>query len=267
MNVYRYTRLNRPLLWSERSNRVAMIGTVLAGTLAIGRGLIGGGGFHIADAIHVGGSAFIGWAIAREIDPDHPGTATVAMVLATLLAFGPWRSSLLIAGIALLGLRVLAGTVGGRLKPLDLVVLVGAASFCGTRISGWVVVLLLVIAVLDAQPDGYGIATMAMLIGAFIAGFVTEVGRPTSQMSDAVLLWGLIAAVGIVLSIRPTRIRSRTDIYDHPIIWPKVRAARVMAGFAVIGGLIASDSDTLVLLVPVVAALIGTALVRTFRPA
>jgi hypothetical protein len=245
-----------------------IFGIAASGVASVLWDFVNGDSPDFFDALWVAAAAFLSWAIARELDPDRPGTATLAMTLAAVaVILGPWETSLVISAAALLGLRVLAGTVGGYLKPIDLVVFVGLAVFAGMRIEGWVVVLLLVLGILDSRPPGYELAIPAILIGAAAAGYVMDAGLPDNQMADEVSLWGLIAITAIPLSVRAVRIRSRTDIFDHPIRWPNVRAARVMAGFVVVGGLLASDADAVVLLSPVLAALVATALVRTFRPA
>lgn len=266
MKIYKSTRLLRSIDLKLVSNRIAVIGPFVAGAIGMAWGITNGEGWQFLDAVRVGASAFLGWAIARELDPDRTATATLAMGLATAAAVGPWGNDLLISAIALVGLRALAGTVGGELKPADLTVMSGAAIYCGTRVEGWVVVLLLVLAVLDGRPRGYPVVTLGMLVGATAAGYLTEVDFPDDPFTDIELLWTLIAAAAIALAIRDTRIKSRTDLYNHEIFWPQVRAARVMAGFVVIGGLFGSGSETILLLSPVLAALVATATLRTFRP-
>jgi hypothetical protein len=268
MKIYRVTRLIRPFDLSQTSNRILIFGIAASGVASVAWDLVGGDSPDVVDALWVAAASYLSWAIARELDPDRPGTATLAMTLGGVaVILGPWETSLVMSAAALLGLRVLSGTVGGDLKPFDLVVFVGLAVFAGMRIEGWVVVLLLVLGVLDSRPRGYELAIPAMLIGAVAAGYIMDAGLPDNPMADEVPLWGLIAITAIPLSVRAVRIRTRTDIFDHPIRWPNVRAARVMAGFVVIGGLLASDADSVVLLSPVLAGLVATALVRTFRPA
>ena len=265
LKFYRITRLGRPFDLCKTSNRIGLFGPVLVAFGSLGWDIAAGNPPGMLEAARVSIAAFLAWAIARELDPDRPNTATVSMVLAGLGGVvGPWEVALLISAAALLGLRVLSGTVGGDLKPLDLVVLVGLATFAGTRIDGWVIVLLLALGILDSRPDGFALAFPAMLIGAVLGGYITGPGLPSSS-PDEVWLWALITIAAIALSVRRDRIRSRTDIFDHPIRWPNVRAARVMAGFVVVGGLLGSTSSEVVLLVPVLSALVATALVRTFR--
>jgi hypothetical protein len=268
MKIYRVTRLLRPFDLSQTSNRIVLFGIAASGVASLMWDLVMGDSLDFVDGLWVAAASFLSWAIARELDPDRPGTATLAMTLAAVaVILGPWQTSLVISAAAVLGLRVLAGTVGGYLKPIDLAVFVGLAVFAGMRIEGWVVVLLLVLGVLDSRPPGYALAIPVMLLGAAVSGFIMDAGLPDNPMADEVYLWGLIAITAIPLAIRAVRIRTRTDIFDHPIRWPNVRAARVMAGFVVIGGLLASDADSVVLLTPVLAGLVATALVRTFRPA
>lgn len=267
LKPYRITRLVRPFDLRKTSNRISVIGPVVVGLGSLGVDIASGNSPQFLEAVWASVTAFLAWATARELDPDRPHTATFAMGLAALAAIaGLWEIPLLISAAALLGLRVLAGTVGGDLKPVDLTVFVGLGVFAGTRIEGWVVVLLLVLGLLDSRPPGYLFALPTMLIGSALAGYLAGVGLPGGPISDEVYLWALVTIAAIPLAIRVTRIRSRTDIFDHPIRWPNVRAARVMAGFVVIGGLLASSANDVVLLVPVLAALVATALTRTFRP-
>ncbi|MEX1093660.1 MAG: hypothetical protein WEF28_10950 [Acidimicrobiia bacterium] len=267
LKLYRITRLMRPFDLRSTSSWIGMLGPVVVALGSLGADIATGNSPQFLEAVWASVTAFLAWATARELDPDRPHTATLAMGLAAMAAIvGFWEIPLVISAAVLLGLRVLAGTVGGDLKPVDLVVFVGLAVFAGTRIEGWVVVLLLVLGLLDSRPHGYLYALPAMLIGAGLAGYLAEVGLPGATMSDEVYLWALVTIAAIPLAVRLTKIRSRTDIYDHPIRWPNVRAARVMAGFVVIGGLLASTANEVVLLVPVLAALVATALARTFRP-
>lgn len=267
MKFYRITRLGRPFDLSRTSNRISLIGPAVLGLASLGWDVAVGNPADFVGALSAAISAFLAWAIARELDPDRPHTATFAMVLAGLAAAtGIWEVPLGVSTAALVGLRVLVGSVGGDLKPLDLAAIVGLAGFAGTRIEGWVVVLLLVLGVLDSRPRGYLYALPAIVLGAGAGAFLAGVGLPGGTRSDEVYLWALVTIAAIPLSVRLTKIRSRTDIFDHPIRWPNVRAARVMAGFVVIGGLLASTANDVVLLAPVLAALGATALARTFRP-
>ena len=59
-----------------------------------------------------GGGTFLGWAIARELDPDRPWSAGVAAVLAFVVSF-IGDPMLAVAGVALLASRIaVRSTVG-----------------------------------------------------------------------------------------------------------------------------------------------------------
>ena len=68
--------LPRPLDFNVPSNRTAVYGAALFGALAL---LLGRGW---RQALGVGGSSLLAWATGRELDPDSPASAAVALGLA-----------------------------------------------------------------------------------------------------------------------------------------------------------------------------------------
>ncbi len=68
--------LPRPLDFSVPSNRAAVCGAALFGALALGLGR------SWRQALGVGGSSLLAWATGRELDPDSPASAAVALGLA-----------------------------------------------------------------------------------------------------------------------------------------------------------------------------------------
>ncbi|MFD1730278.1 hypothetical protein ACFSC4_02835 [Deinococcus malanensis] len=114
-------RAGPPLDLRYPSNRYAAGGALAA---AVTARLLGG---SWADALGVGGAAFLAWATARELDPDHPETATVALPVAAAAAWmgGPGNP---VPGLAALSaVRVMAGTVGRDPTTVDLAALAGQA--------------------------------------------------------------------------------------------------------------------------------------------
>lgn len=136
--------LARSIHLSHATVRFAAIVTVVMGTAAGAITLALGDG--PADAVQMGilagGTAFIAWALTREIAPDHPITAGAAAVLSpALLIAGP--VDLLVAGLLILPVRILAGTTGRDLTPIDLGALAMGAAALTFRESGVAVALLL----------------------------------------------------------------------------------------------------------------------------
>ncbi|OOV15478.1 hypothetical protein [Deinococcus sp. LM3] len=104
--LVRGSALARPLDFSYPSNRVAAAGSAGAALLALAFGR------PWAQAVGVGGAAFLAWATARELDPDHPVTANAALPVAAAVALLGGAGNPL-AGLAVLsGVRLIAGTTG-----------------------------------------------------------------------------------------------------------------------------------------------------------
>lgn len=75
-------------------------------------------------AILAGMMVFIGWALARELDPDHAGSAGLAGFLTLLgLQFVTPQAEMVLIVAILLTIRILAGTTGVTLKPLDYLII------------------------------------------------------------------------------------------------------------------------------------------------
>lgn len=104
--LVRGSALARPLDFSYPSNRVAAAGSAGAALLALAFGR------PWAQAAGVGGAAFLAWATARELDPDHPVTANAALPVAAAVALLGGAGNPM-AGLAVLsGVRLIAGTTG-----------------------------------------------------------------------------------------------------------------------------------------------------------
>ncbi|MBB5232715.1 hypothetical protein [Deinococcus budaensis] len=127
--------LARPLDFSVPSNRYAAAGMV---TAALAARLSGRAG---REALEVGLAGFLGWATARELDPDHPDTANAALPLAALAALLGGGPNVLAGLGALSGLRTLAATVGHPPQALDVAALAGQAALAargGERVAALV---------------------------------------------------------------------------------------------------------------------------------
>ena len=101
--------LARPLDPSFASNRLAVLGAAagLVLPLLLRRSW--------RQAVGISGAALLGWATGRELDPDHPETAALALGLAggASLLGGSGQMQALLPGLsALSSLRLLVGTVG-----------------------------------------------------------------------------------------------------------------------------------------------------------
>ncbi|WP_424949702.1 hypothetical protein [Deinococcus sp.] len=137
--VSQTSALPRPLDLSYASNRAAIYGTlVFAGvSLLMGR--------NWRQALGVGGVAMLGWATGRELDPDVPLSAAVALGLAGVASLGQTgrgegqTAPAVLPGLAALSAaRLLTATVGHPVSAPDALALsvqAGAAALGGHRVA------------------------------------------------------------------------------------------------------------------------------------
>lgn len=231
--------LARPLVPSLPSNRLAAGGFVVA---TLGARLLGR---SWREALEVGGAAFLAWATARELDPDHPGTANAALPVAALVAL-PGGPPDPLAGLAVLsGLRVLAATVGQRPTLPDLIALAGQAALAarrGERVGALVPGAALALSASRADPFRAP-AGAAGLVGA--AGLLPSgrVGRGRSLAADALTL----AALGLAGALTaPEIVRSQCDRAPLSIPAERVRLARWLAVGGLRAGLLGGQTRSLI---------------------
>lgn len=264
MNPYARTGIGRPIDLGLVSNRIAVIGAILGTAGALIVQWARGDALNLFAAGAVGIGVFLAWAIARELDPDHPSSATIALVLAgAAIVLGPPAAA--IAAVILMSARVTAGTVGSRLRPADIVVLGLAAAYAGTRPEAWGAALFLVAAIFVARPPRSSlIATVfaiASVAGAVISGATPTLGAPSTTAL------GLVVAtvVATVVAVPVRRVATRTDAGRATIDPTRVTLARVGTAFSIVGGSVLM-ADGAVALTPAIAAIAGVAAVRLILP-
>ncbi|MEX2551778.1 MAG: hypothetical protein WD627_02080, partial [Actinomycetota bacterium] len=83
------TTLLRLLDFRLASNRFIALATIVVSGLGFGYELNDGGSFGeaVARGVQFGAGVFLAWAIARELDPDRPGSATAATFAGAALLF------------------------------------------------------------------------------------------------------------------------------------------------------------------------------------
>ena len=263
------TGLGRELNPRIPSNRFAVIGAVGAFAVLL---VVS----WIRDEVSVPAAAFgavsvfIGWAISRELDPDRPDAAALAMAVA-LAAAVVAAPSALASGVVLIALRLIAGTVGVALKPLDLVVLAGVAGVAGATPILWLAGAALGIWAWTAPES---VANQWPTRIAFVAGALTglAVAAWTTWFGDGygaeitTEAYALAAAAGLamLLSIRHLPIASRTDAGTHPIRPERVRLARLTAGAILMWAAVIGGVEGFWALGPAFSALVMAAVYRVF---
>jgi hypothetical protein len=158
-------------------------------------------------AVEAAGYAFLGWALARELDPDRQVTAIALAVLAgawALLGYG----TVLLPFAGLLGLaRIVVETTGRRPLATDLAVMFVLAAVVSITPLGWVVGFGLAIAIyVDDRMSGQPTRAAAFAaLGAAIGSTVVASLSGAFPRSIVVTRPLLIAALGLLALITVIR--------------------------------------------------------------
>lgn len=124
----------RPFDMARMSNRLAVLITLAAGIAAVVLWFLEAGMEVFWAPVH----AFVGWALVREIDPDHDWTALVAAILAAVwVLVGTPMSALALVGM-MVAARLVLNSTGRRPLATDLAMLAAVATIISITALGWV---------------------------------------------------------------------------------------------------------------------------------
>lgn len=256
--MHEITGLGRPLDLTMTSNRVAVVGSSIAGALGVLFSWLSVGELGLLSAASVAIGVFLAWALVREIDPDNGSAPYLAMVIAGILGLISAPAALVVA-VLLLTTRVLTGTVGTSLRPFDLVVLVALAGYAGTQPVAWPIVGLLAYAILRSRNVRARITAAAVVAVAVTTAllFVPDLAPAMPGLGTwAVLI--VLTAFGW-RSIRSGRVESKADS-GAPISSVGVSVARLSLLTAIGTGAVMAPESALSDLSPAVAAFAAMAL-------
>jgi len=237
MDPTRFSSIGRGLDPRFPSNLFVLLFTPLAGVVAGVVALVSGDGVGSAARAGLlsGGTAFLAWAIAREIDPDDPIPAGAAAVAApfVLLIGDP---GLGIMAASLLTARILVRSTGLVPRPTDLVAVAGLAWYVATRPGGLPAALVLAAAVaadrrLPGEDSQWSVpAALAAAGGAVVAAALTG-GIAIEAVAPAGWEWLLVgvAGAGALLVLRPPLVVSVCDATDERITERRLRVGRLGA--------------------------------------
>ncbi|WP_309570231.1 hypothetical protein [Deinococcus sp.] len=203
--------LARPLDLTYPSNRVAALGMLAALLIARRQGRTW------AQAADVAGTCFLAWATARELDPDVPMTANLALPVAFVAHPGTAGGAL--AGFGLLSAaRLLAGTTGETPMGSDHVAMLAQAGL-SARFGSHVAALLPALAPLAAGGGASGaVSVLGLLVPA----------APAARANGSLLPLFAALLVGPAL-IAPEDITSECDRAPRTVRVQDVRRARIAA--------------------------------------
>ena len=268
--------LPRPLDLSYGSNRLAVVGTAVFGgmCLLLGRSW--------RQALGVGGVSLLAWATGRELDPDAPVSAAVALGLAGLTglaqtaqvrpmarsAHSPRQRGTAVPAIlpgmsALSAARLLTGTVGNaatRPDVLALSVQAGAATLAGHQVAAMLPAAALALSAAAGdtlRPQDDWSAALALGAGLLPQVMGTGSARHHHVLSDLLTLGALSFGRALTAAEQPT---SKCDQAELKVSASRLRSSRIMSLGALAAGLLRGESAGLV---PLAAACVGAGLRRS----
>ena len=257
-------RMIDPRLPSHRMALIISVGSaVLAATVGSGPGW--------GLALNAGVGSFLGWALAREIDPDRPNSAALSGALTgAAIALGG-QSLLLPVALILMTARVLHRSTGLPPTLLDLVALVGVAYAGGTSTVGWACGMGLAYAIardhrLPSPAPRFQLAAAFVVAGAASAGAV--IGGVSTDWELPGLGAMLVVGVGLVagLSLRGYVSISTGDHTGDPLEPKRLQSARRGVLGAGLLALAAAGGAAVAALFPLWGALTGVAIWDRFGP-
>ena len=267
------TGLGRSFDHRLHSNRIALGGGVVAFAVLLvvsigvdGEPLFDAGVTAMFGAVGV----FLGWAMARELDPDLPSAATWAMALTLGVAVFVAPSAL-VTGVVLVAVRLVAGTVGASVKVGDVVVLAGIGF-----LSASTPVLRIVLGAVGlwwwAAPevgDRRTIAILAYALGVLGGGAVvawTVVRGDGYDLDITTAAYGLAALAGLAMMVasRPIAVSTVVDAGGAVIDARRLQMARVATGSFCMWAAVVAGVEGFWSISPAFAALVIAAIYRVF---
>lgn len=267
MELTDLTAIGRPLDPRYPTNLVIAVLTLLV--------IVAGAAWHwLAGAALLEGAlwgiaaglvAFLAWALARELDPDHDLSAFVGITLALVALLFLGLPQFLPLFWMLLALRIVDRTVGLPARPLDSLAIIGLGLWL-TWQGGWI----------------YGLATAAAL---FLDGWLEPPLRRHLLLSGIVLAATIVLALlgdaapsggwdsemlrfvaylaGLMFFITTDTLgdaEALCDVTGEPVRPARVRAAQMLALLTALLVTSGAGQQGLVALLPLWAAMLGVAL-------
>ncbi len=233
------TTIGRPVDIRVPSNQaIAVLAIFTAVGGAVHAAVLGHGlGTSLLQGIVFGGTGFLGWAIGREVDPDHPLSAFPAAGLAVLGAVLLGQPDFLLLFWALVCLRFVnrsPGLPAGIVESVGLVALgVGVALRHSWPVLGLSALALALDGFLEPAHRRHLPLAAVTLVGAGALALVRP--GPTSWIlpDGWVLVTALTStAVLMVGTLRTGQVHSVDDRGSEPLRLARVRAVQLVAGLS-----------------------------------
>ncbi|WP_421792026.1 hypothetical protein [Hyphobacterium sp.] len=205
--IHKISTLARPVEAKYPTNLAVLILLPVIAIGLFGWTMFNGGGFAEAALAGVYGlfTAFLTWALGREMDPDHNATGFIAMGLAVLIAGLGYPFALMSLAAVLFAVRLVNRTVGPAPKIIDIFALTGlglGAVFVDGAwwIAGVAIIALIIDAIFEKPALPNILAAVVLGLGMGFAIFSSDTGV-FSDLDTLVRGWIVTVVVISVLVI------------------------------------------------------------------
>jgi hypothetical protein len=266
MNAHRFTSIGRSVDPAYPTNRAVIWATLLVflgslgASLLAGRPLLPSVGAGLVRALAV----FLGWALGRELDPDHDRSAFVGAALSLLAAYAMGRPGILLLVLVLVLLRIVNRTVGPAARPADSILILGlaaAALYRGAWVLGAVTALAFLLdGLLRPRHRAHQfLAAVAALVTGLYVGF-SDVGAPGTSLSASETGAMTATALFLLAIHRSGRLDSVSDVGGELLDPTRVRAAQGLGLLVLWTAVVVNGPPALTQLGPLWGALAGAGL-------
>ena len=189
-------------------------------------------GGAVSRGLEAGFSVFLSWALARELDPDRPTSATAAGIAGFLIFLtGPTNLGAVTA--LLFAVRLVTRTSGAPPANLDLVWLPGLAAYSARSSGGFLAGLALAVALAwGSEGPDRGRQTLSALAAAGLAIGLAAIRGTIAPRVVVPTPWQWAVFGAAVLSVGWLRIPppiSVGDLSGEPLNHQRLVAARILA--------------------------------------
>jgi len=236
--AYRFSGIGRAVDPAYPTNRAILV--VFAVALVVGAYLgLRSGSSALAAALsgaNAALSAFLAWALTRELSPDDSGSAFVAAALAWLAWALVGHQSLLAAVVVLISVRLVNRSTGKAALASDTLLLVPLFVFAGwteswtlSAVGAAAFALDGVLLAAPGQAERTGHRGVAALLFGF-AAFLVATGRAGFGIPDwpEVLVPIVMALLALATALAYPTPRSCGDVDGHPLVHLRVRAGLLL---------------------------------------
>ena len=210
-------------------------------------------------------AVFLAWAISRELDPDRPKVASWSMAL----AFGALvyeLPSAAAAAVALIAVRVIAGTVGKQITWVDVVALAVFGVAAGSNPVIWLPGLAIGMWLASSPEVGdlryFGLA--ALVAGGGVSAWFA--GPSSVEITQEAYILAAVGAAAMLFAMTPRTVVAMTDSRSGPVDASRVALARRAAGSFLMWGAVMGGVAGFWMVSPILAALIATGYAKWFSP-